>query len=234
MNAYISEEQLRIILEEYTTASIWDIVYYITTFLMFCVSVISLNVTWKVFKQSKQIHNETMSLSQKTHEDSLTPYVVVEEIKNKLTFQVIGYPEIHVDEIAINENVLLNNRREVSVNNIIGKILIEIFIFNMTEVPAEVEISLKVLNYELQRKEYLMGKGKKNVKFEEEIVFNKTSLRESFYNKTVVQFMMSYKGPGMSAMDTLEGDMVLNYSSMDNLVQSKLKSVKMERVYSEV
>ncbi len=229
----VTIEEIQKLFEYYNTGSTTlDIFYNIVTFMMLIVSVFSFRVAWKVYRQSGIMHKENMELTRKMHADSLTPYVVIKSVRNCITFVTDRFPEMKIEKIEISDSISLNDVAEVNVSELKGKIYIEVNIFNMSDMPAEVKIKYSCLGYEKEYNEYLVGKEEKVIKIENDILeFRKEKLNEVINSCIDVLCDVSYKGPGMSAIDTLSGQMKLFYRSKGDAINSVMKQLERKRKY---
>lgn len=226
-------EEIQRLFEQYNSGSmILDIFYNVVTFMMLIVSTFSFRVTWKVYHQSEAMHKENMDLTRKMHADSLTPYIVIKSVCNYVCFKTDRFPEMKIEKIIISDNICLNDVAEVDIDELKGKTYIEISLFNMSDIPAEVKFQYKCLDCEKVYNVYLVGKEEKVIKIEEDIlVFNAKTLEEAFNDNVNVMFDLSYNGPGMSAIDTVSGQIKLNYNAKGNAINSIVRQLSRNRKY---
>lgn len=226
-------EEMRRLFEQYNSGSmILDIIYNIVTFMMLIVSIFSFSVTWKVYHQSEVMHKENMDLTRKMHADSLTPYVVIKSAYNYVCFKTDKFPEMKIDKIKISDNICLNDVVEIKIDELKGKISIEVNLFNMSDIPAEIKLQYKCLDCVKVYNEYLVGKEEKVIKIEDDILtFNAKTLEETINSHLKVMYDLSYYGPGMSAIDTVSGEIKLHYNSKGNTNNSIVKQLSRDRKY---
>lgn len=225
-------QEIEELFKYYCGNSILDIVYNIVTMLMLIVSTISLIVSCKVYRQSESMHKENMGLSKKMHADSLTPFLVIKGACNCICLSADRFPYMEIEQLDIRKQVCLNNQVEVNINEIKGKIHIRMIIYNISEIPAEMELKCSYLGIDKNICEYLTGKEEKTINFEDEIL----SLEENVLNKiinndTYMNYNLSYNGPGMSATDIVFGKIRLYYSSAGNIVNSNIEQTERKREY---
>lgn len=229
----VTIEEIRKLFEYYNSGTtILDIIYNIVTFMMLIVSIFSFRVAWKVYCQSEVMHKENMDLTRKMHADSLTPYVVIKSACNYIFFVTDRFPELKIDKIEISNGIYINDAVKVDIDELQGKIYVEIVMFNMSDVPAEVTFKCKCLECERIYNEYLVGKEEKVIKIEnDDLSLNKQTIDKAIKNCINIIYDLSYNGPGMSAHDFVSGQMKLHYNSKGKTISSIVGQLKRERKY---
>lgn len=213
-------------------SSILDIIYNVVTLLMLIVSAFSLFVACRVYRQSGIIHKENMDLTRKMHADSLTPFLVIKSVCGYICLRANRYPYMEIVQMDMGEKVYLNSKTEIDISEIIGKVQIEVVIYNISEIPAVAQLKCEYLGIEKIICEYLAGKEEKVIRFEEEILsLEKNVLNEVIHNCVYMNYNLNYNGPGMSAEDTVLGKIKLHYSSTESAVNLIIEQTAKKREY---
>lgn len=210
----------------------WDYVNNITTLIALIISIFSLIVSWKVYIQTGKLHKENLNLTKKIHEDSLTPYISIKKIKNCISFYTQRFPEMFIETVNVNDYVVLNERKQIELNELEIKIYVEFLLVNMSSQPSEIMLKYNYLGYDDLLRDSLNGLEEKIVKIERtHSLLNEGIIKKVTQDNARMTFELSYVGPGLSARDTIVGELQLNYDAKKIANDSELIITQRNREY---
>lgn len=226
-------EEIRELFEYYNNGNmILDIIYNIVTTMMLIVSMVNMFIAWKVYHQSEIMHKENMNFNKKMHADSLTPYIVIKTSRDYVLFKSDRFTEMKIENVDVSDKLYLNNIAEIDINELKAEIYAEFVLFNMSDLPAELELEFECLGSNRIVKERLVGKEEKIIKFETCITpLDKDNIIDIINNCKKLMFTFKYTGPGMSARDSIFGQIELFYDSKGNINEAFIEQLKRERNY---